>query len=222
MYSMTRTRTRIWTAAGVAVGLVGGAGAGMVLGVPGLSSAATAPVVEQVDDQAPPADEPVPDTDQAPPADETDAPETDDAPRPDRTTRIREMLDDLVADGTISSEQADAVAGHLAENAPQRGDRDGRRGKGHRGGGAAVAEVIGIDVETLRTELKAGSSLADIATANGVDPQTVVDALVAKATERIDAAVDTGKIDQAKADEKLAELDEKITARVNGEGRSGN
>jgi polyhydroxyalkanoate synthesis regulator phasin len=203
---------------GLTAGLIGGTAAGMVLGVPGLSGASTdsaadspAAIVQQVDDTTPPADEAAP-VDVTPPAD-----------RPDPGVRLREVLQDLVDDGTITADQADAVTTHLVENAPDRGGRRGPGGRdGHGGpGGAisdAVTEALGIDAETLRTQLADGSSLADIATANGVDPQTVIDALVAEAQARIDAAVADGKIDADVAAERTADLEARITARVNGEG----
>jgi hypothetical protein len=50
-----------------------------------------------------------------------------------------------------------------------------------------TAETIGIEPKELREQLRAGKTVADVATANGVEPQAVVDAIVAKATERITA-----------------------------------
>jgi len=51
--------------------------------------------------------------------------------------------------------------------------------------------------------------------------QAVVDALVADATARLDEAVANGRLTQEEADEKKAELQERITARVNGEWPEG-
>jgi hypothetical protein len=53
-----------------------------------------------------------------------------------------------------------------------------------------VAEAIGIDAEALRQELTDGATIAEIAEANGVDPQVVIDALVAEYTERVTALVE--------------------------------
>ena len=53
-----------------------------------------------------------------------------------------------------------------------------------------IAEAIGIDVETLREELRNGATVAEIAEANGVDPQVVIDALVADYTERVTAWIE--------------------------------
>lgn len=81
-----------------------------------------------------------------------------------------------------------------------------------------LATLLGIDTETLEEQLRSGETLADIATANGVSVQTVVDAIVADRTEHIEEAVADGKIDQERADELLADLEERVTERVE-EGR---
>ena len=63
-------------------------------------------------------------------------------------TRLREVLQPLVDDGTISAEQADAVTEHIVANRPERGDRGhgGRGGFGRRGMHSEVlTEVLGID-----------------------------------------------------------------------------
>ena len=135
---------------------------------------------------------------------------------PDRTARIRESLEELVTAGTITAEQADAVACHLAEVLPHRG--------GHFiGRGAALATLeeaaaaIGIDVSDLRTALQDGQTIAEVATANGVDPQTVIDALVAAFNVKIDEAVANGRITAEQAAEKKENAPERIAALVNGE-----
>ena len=60
-------------------------------------------------------------------------------------------------------------------------------------------------------------SIADIATANGVDVQTVIDTLVTEAQEHLDLAIENGRLTAAEAATKLDDLNERITARVNGE-----
>ncbi|MGH9184878.1 MAG: hypothetical protein ACRD0U_03510 [Acidimicrobiales bacterium] len=47
-----------------------------------------------------------------------------------------------------------------------------------------AAETIGIEPAELRSALRDGQSVADVAEAHSVDPQSVVDALVATATDR--------------------------------------
>jgi hypothetical protein len=49
----------------------------------------------------------------------------------------------------------------------------------------AAADALGVTEEELRAALEAGRSIAQVAEAEGVDVQVVVDALVADATERL-------------------------------------
>jgi hypothetical protein len=100
-------------------------------------------------------------------------------------------------------------------------DCEGGRGFGHRGGFAdlAVAAVaLGITEDELRTQLRAGSSIAEIATAQGVELQTVIDALVADATAEIDQKVTDGDLTAEQAAERKAGLTERITELVQNEG----
>jgi hypothetical protein len=204
----SKTGKRKGLAIGLTAGLLGGAAAGLVLGVPGLSSAAEsdspAAIVQQVDDDA----------DTAPGA------------PVDHGERLREMLQPLVDDTTLTGEQADKVTSHLIENRPERGDHGERveHRRGHREGASeAVLELLGTDAETLREQIKGGSSLADIAAEASVDVQKIVDLMVSEASDHLDEAVANGRIDEAEAADKLAQIEERITARINGEfpGRPG-
>jgi len=94
----------------------------------------------------------------------------------------------------------------------------------HRGphrGLEAAAEAIGIEVDALREAVQGGRTIAQVAQANGVDVQTVIDAMVADATERIDAKVAEGDLTQERADDLKAGLTERVTAIVNGERPAG-
>lgn len=86
---------------------------------------------------------------------------------------------------------------------PEDGEGEGRRGR-HCGGRLdTAAETIGIEVDALRAALDEGQTIAEVAEANGVDPQTVIDAMV-------DAS-----------DERLAEKAERIEDRVFGIDATG-
>jgi uncharacterized protein YidB (DUF937 family) len=89
----------------------------------------------------------------------------------------------------------------------------GRGGPGM--GSEALTGLLGLTAEEIHTQLHDGKTLAEIATAQGVDVQAVVDALVAELDTRLDEAVANGRIDQAEADEKAADATEKITDMVN-------
>ncbi|MCP5027407.1 MAG: hypothetical protein GY929_14100, partial [Actinomycetia bacterium] len=91
-------------------------------------------------------------------------------------------------------------------------ERHGRR----RGSGdlETAATTIGVSVEDLTAARENGQSIADVATANGVDPAAVVDAMTADAGERLAERVEAGELTQAEADEKLDGLVERISERV--------
>lgn len=194
--------TKRATTIGVAAGLVAGGAIGLVATVPSLTNAAAddgddgdAAVVALQDD-----------------TDETTDETADE--RPEVGERLRETLQELVDDGTITGTQADAVTEHLVESRPERDGRVKRRvAVGRRVAGNAVAEVLGIDTDTLRSELVDGKSIADIAEANGVDVQTVIDALVADAESRLDTAVERG-LDEDRATARLERLTERIEEGV--------
>ncbi len=197
----TTRRRRRGTTIGLAAGLLAGGAIGLVATVPSLTSAAsddadTVVVAVQEDTE-----------------DSAESPAAPDE-RPERGERLREALQPLVDDGTITSAQADAVTGQLVESLPDRGDRSGRQGRrgldGHGPNNTVVADLLGIDRETLRDELEAGKSVADIAEENGIDVQTVIDGLVADAESHIDLAVDHGL-----SEEQAAERLERITERIN-------
>jgi hypothetical protein len=61
----------------------------------------------------------------------------------------------------------------------------------HRGQSLEVAaDALGITTDELRSALEDGQSIAQVAEAQGVDVQTVIDALVADGTDRLEAAID--------------------------------
>lgn len=132
--------------------------------------------------------------------------------------RITEALSGLVSDGSITQEQADEVAGTLEEAGI------GGHG-GHRGGApvlSAAATALGMTEDELRTALEAdGATLARVAEEQGVEVDALVDALVTVQQERIAAAVEDGRLTQEQADERLADLEERVTERVNTEAPVG-
>jgi hypothetical protein len=150
--------------------------------------------------------------------------------KPDRAAWMRGALAPLVEKGTISQAQADAVISALEAARPAKGPRDhGPGGKGFRRGPGpfgparldAAASAIGVTPEELRTALRDGKSLADVAKEKGVDPEKVVGALVAELKAHLDQEVASGEHTRTEADQKLAGATERIRAFVNGEIRKG-
>jgi hypothetical protein len=174
---------------GLVTGLVAGAGAGVLTGGLGLAGAQT-------------------DTTEA--TDTTSA--SSDGASAGFAAHLADALAPLVADGTITQEQADAVVAALEAARPERG-----RHLGARIDLEVAAAAIGVSEDDLRAALLDGTSMADYATSQGVDPQAVIDALVAANQARLDEAVAAGEKTQEEADEAAANAVERITAAVNGE-----
>jgi hypothetical protein len=96
---------------------------------------------------------------------------------------------------------------------------DSPRAGHHRGGLLDVAaEALGMTVAELVAELDDDTSMADVAAAQGIDTATLVDAVVAQAEEHMQAAVENGRLTREEADERLAQLREDVTTRINEPG----
>jgi polyhydroxyalkanoate synthesis regulator phasin len=134
--------------------------------------------------------------------------------------RITDALSGLVSDGSLTQDQADEVAATLSEAGV--GGHGGRHGDGGFDLDAA-ATALGLSEDELRTALETdGATLAQVAEDAGVPVDTLVDALVQAQEERIAQAVEDGRLTQAEADERLADLDQRITEQVNSaEPRGG-
>ena len=128
-------------------------------------------------------------------------------------TKLRDTLKPLVDNGTLTQAQVDAVVGALKSAAPTKGEHhDGSRVANL----STAASAIGVTTDELRTALASGQSMADVAKSKNVDPQTVIDALVAESKKRLTDAVTAGKLTQAKADQLATEAQARITDMVNG------
>jgi hypothetical protein len=77
------------------------------------------------------------------------------------------------------------------------------------------AKTIGITPQSLRADLKAGNSVAGVATQNNVNPQTVISALVSAADGQINQAVTDQKLTSTQANKIEAKLPGRVTKIVN-------
>ena len=78
-----------------------------------------------------------------------------------------------------------------------------------------MATVLGLTATELRTQLDAGKTLAQVATAQGVAVQRVIDAIVAEKQAYLAQEVASGELTQAQADAKSANITTKVTEMVN-------
>jgi hypothetical protein len=138
-----------------------------------------------------------------------------------RVESIRDALQGLVDDKTLTDAQADRVADTLANSDALRG----RHGGKFLGGGMgmdAAASALGMSAEDVRSALMDGTTIAQLAERQGKDVDDVVAAMVKGATTRLDEAVEAGRITQAQADEMKGSLEERIRDFVqNGKPAGG-
>ena len=133
---------------------------------------------------------------------------------------LSNRVDAAVADGRLTADQAARIKERIQSGELPLfvGGHGPGRGFGHHFGGLDVAaSYLGVTEDNLRTELESGKTLAQVAQAHGKSVDGLVDALVADAKEHIDAAVAAGRLTQTQADDVLANIRERVTARVNGQ-----
>ncbi|MCP4540915.1 MAG: hypothetical protein GY832_27585 [Chloroflexi bacterium] len=139
------------------------------------------------------------------------------------TAPMLERIQQAVDDGRITQEQADERIAQIEEHmlkALESGSLFGSgpgQGRGGPGGGRrggpqpeVLAEALGLTVEELHEALSDGQTVAELAEAQGVAMEDLVDALMAPMLERIQQAVDEGRITQEQADEQIIQMEEHI------------
>lgn len=135
-----------------------------------------------------------------------------------RASGLADILAELVAEGTLTQDQADAVTERVDEHRQERRAEFEERRAEHEAEREAFAEELaaaaGVTVDELQAARENGDSLADIA---GDNVDAVIDLLVQHQTDRINDAVENGRIDAERAEEALADIEERVTEMVNGE-----
>lgn len=138
--------------------------------------------------------------------------------------KLKEILDRLVAKGTITQAQEDAILQATKDAVPAKPNLPA---KPIRPGGPSVmsflgdltksaASYLGIDAKTLFAELRGGKSIADIANATpGKTAQGAIDAMTKAANDRLDAAVAAKKLTADQAAALRPKIAAEITAFVN-------
>lgn len=144
-------------------------------------------------------------------------------PHAPKHDRLHDVLAALVAKGTITQAQADAITKAMADARGAHDPAEGHGGMGRMFGylrdtEKAVADAIGVTPEQLRDELRKGSTIAGVAKAHGVAESTVIDAIVSQATEKIDQAVSDGHLTAAQAAKLKDGMRDLATKVVEGRG----
>lgn len=144
-----------------------------------------------------------------------------------------DLINEKVADGTLTQDEANDLIDKI-ENGDTplfppffRGDNDGGHHPLLRVVGNVIdsaAEVLGLDSSDVKDQLQNGSSLADIAAAQGVDVDTFKAELQDNLQAKIDAAVADGTITEEmgqRLSDGLADHIDRIVEATPGDGPFG-
>ncbi len=139
-----------------------------------------------------------------------------------------QIVDELLADGTITQEQADKITEKInSSEGPGLGKLLGRRHQDGQQGQErfrkaarreiiqSAAEAIGIEPKELVAELKDGKSIADVAAEHSVPLDDVKAQITEDATARLAELVADGKLTQERADQMLQKLADNLDRIVN-------
>ncbi|MNK37330.1 hypothetical protein D3C87_558950 [compost metagenome] len=130
-------------------------------------------------------------------------------------------LDAKLAAGEITQEEYDAQKAAKTEAAAQLvtakfpGDVEGIEDVEGSGKFGALTKLLGITESELRAAMKSGKSLADIAAANHITAQQVVDLLVKDRLAKLDEKLAAGEITQEEYGKFKKSLTDYVTAQVN-------
>ena len=152
-----------------------------------------------------------------------------------------ERLNELVADGQLTQEQADTMLAELETRVTERINAPGLpQGRGFGFGGMCdhadmgmmggpgnlvvmvAAEQLGLTRTELMTELQAGKTIADVAAEKNVSVDTIVDAILAPRADRLNELVANGQLTQEEVDNRLASLRVDVIDRLNQSWASKN
>ena len=118
----------------------------------------------------------------------------------------QEVVEQAVADGEITQEQADRLLSGEHLEWPVRGSFDRPKGWGcvdedtrH----PALAEALGLTVDELEAELAEGKTLRELVDEQGVDTEDIWEALQEARDAALQEAVEEGKLTQGQADRML-------------------
>jgi hypothetical protein len=147
-----------------------------------------------------------------------------------------DRIDEAVANGRLSEEEAEEVRAAVTDrvvamvngehptdlkpfgmdhfHGRERFDGFGFR---HHFGLDTIIEELDLSLDELRERLAGGSTLAEVASEQGVSTDTLVDALLADVDEKLDALVADQRLTRERADEIRAGSAAMIESMINGE-----
>ena len=138
-----------------------------------------------------------------------------------------ELIDEAVAEGKLTEEQAAKLKERIEEYGPLSviGLRQRKDGHGPCRGAklvlGAAAEVLEMERGEIIEAVRSGQSLAEIAEGQGMSVEEFTVALLEAIKAKLDAKVVEGAITQAQADRVFAEIESEIDKIVKFEGQPG-
>ncbi len=133
-----------------------------------------------------------------------------------------EMIDEQVADGTLTAEQGERLKERIGEKGflgPL--DRFGIRVhvRGEMGGLTveAAATVLGMEPDELLAELRDGTTMAEVAEGQGMAVDKFTSALLDQVRQDLDAQVADGTLTEDQANNAFQRIEENIDSIVNAE-----
>lgn len=146
----------------------------------------------------------------------------DDVTNAAKATRDQ-LVDEAVNNGQITSEQGDQIKSMDVGSFLRfrRHPLASRVGKAIGGVFQEAANYLHLTVDDVRSKLQSGQSLADIATAQNVDPAALKADLMSKITQETDQALAEGKISQQAHDRIEQNLSQRLDTLINHKGGTG-
>jgi hypothetical protein len=125
--------------------------------------------------------------------------------------------------GKNNSGKGNSGKGNSHKGNSGKGNSDGGRGMGGSAVFDATAKALGFSSEELRTQLRAGKTISELAKSKNINETVVHDAAVAALKTQLETKVAAGKITQAQADERLktAQADVTFGLQVGKGGKNG-
>ena len=133
-----------------------------------------------------------------------------------KASPLKGVLDNLVANNTITSAQESAIISAFQQYRQEhQGAARAQLAAYRRAMLAAVAQSLNLQPKQLRQDLKQGQSIAQIAQSQNVPLQTVSDAAYAAAQKQASQAVSAGILTQDRADRILSQLKQRLPQLLN-------
>jgi len=132
---------------------------------------------------------------------------------------LERALDGLVADKTLTQEQADKVIEATKAEAKKGWEEHKEKAEARRAATMkVVADALGTTPDKVKAALKDGKSIAAQAEAAGVDRATVDKALTDHLNAGIDKAVADGKLTEERAEKAKEHVDDAVDRIIDADG----